>query len=557
MKPFIEQTAEQQPPRWEQINWNGVARNVRRLQERIYRATERREWQKVRSLQRLLVRAMSNKLLAIRRVTQENQGKQTPGVDGRVYDTPEARTALSQEKLSLKDYQPRPVRRVYIPKANGKQRPLGIPTVKDRVMQAIVKAALEPEWEARFEANSYGFRPGRSCMDAIVQIHTTLKYQGSSAWILDADISGCFDNIAHPPLLAKIPVFDIPVSRWLRAGVVELGHYTETDAGTPQGGVISPLLANIALDGMERLFGNERPDGQPIPPAKRKGLNKGISLCRYADDFVVMAPTRETLESYVLPRLNQFLAERGLTLSDAKTRIVHRNEGFNFLGFTIRRYGCTLLTLPQKEKVQCHLRTIKALLDANRQAPLERIVKLLNPVIRGWANYYRHGAAKATYYYLAHRHWQMLWQWAKRRHPHKSSHWVRHRYFKTQGNRNWVFGSATATLLNPADIPITRYVKVKAHNSPYDPALRRYWTLRTKRAVGRQTHSRLKRQVLQAQEYKCGHCGVLFQPEDPIDLHHRIPRAAGGTDETENRIAVHAYCHQQYHQRHGYKVLKA
>ena len=319
MRIFIEQTDERRLPRWEDVNWRQVTTNVRRLQERIYRATEHREWKKVRSLQKLLVRATSNKLLAIRQVTQENQGQHTPGVDGQVYDTPEARTALSQEKLSLQNYRPQPVRRVYIPKADGKKmRPLGIPTVKDRVMQAIVKAALEPEWEARFEANSYGFRPGRGCMDAITQIHTTLNQDGSSDWILDADISGCFDNIAHAPLLAKTPVFDTPIRRWLKAGTVELGHYTETDTGTPPGGVISPWLANIALDGMERLFGCETPDGQPIRPSLRKGQNKGISLCRYADDFVVTAPTREVLEDYVLPRLNQFLAERGLTLSEAK-----------------------------------------------------------------------------------------------------------------------------------------------------------------------------------------------------------------------------------------------
>ncbi len=281
---FIEQTDEQQPARWEQIYWGVVEANVRRLQERIYRATERREWKKVRSLQKLRARAMSNKLLAIRRVTQDNQGKHTPGVAGRVYDTPEARLALSQERFTLKDYHPKPVRRVFIPKGDGRQRPLGIPTVKDRVRQAIVKAALEPEWEARFEPNSYGFRPGRSCQDAIEQIHTTLNQERSSAWILDADISGCFDHIAHEPLLARIPVFDVTIRRWLKAGVVELGHYTETVEGTPQGGVISPLLANIALDGMERLFGSETAGGQHIPPAKRKGPNKGISVCRYADD---------------------------------------------------------------------------------------------------------------------------------------------------------------------------------------------------------------------------------------------------------------------------------
>jgi RNA-directed DNA polymerase len=557
MKIFIEQTGEHAEPRWEHIHWGHVAKNVRRIQERIYRATQRQEWKKVRSLQKLLVRATSNKLLAIRRVTQENQGRHTPGVDGVVYDTPEARMALSRENLSLKGYRPRPVRRTHIPKDEGKQRPLGIPTIKDRIMQAIVKAVLEPEWEARFEANSYGFRPGRNCMDAITQIHTTLNQEGCSSWILDADISGCFDNIAHKPLLARIPVFDTVVRRWLKAGVVELGRHVNTEMGTPQGGVISPLLANIALDGMERLFGCETPDGRPIPPAKRKGKSKGISLIRYADDFVVVAPTREALETYVIPRLKQFLAERGLALNEAKTRIVHRSEGFNFLGFTIRRFGRTLLTRPQKERVQRHLRSIKRILDANKQVTIEQIVKMLNPVIRGWANYYRHSAAKRTYDYVAHRYWQMLWQWAKRRHPNKPSKWVKRRYFKKVWTRDWVFGTAYATLLNPAATPITRYVKVSGCNSPYDPTLRDYWAERTGRAVGRETHSRLRLHVLRAQGYRCGQCGILFQPGESIDLHHIIPRTQGGSDKAENRIALHPYCHHPHHQRRGYRVLKA
>jgi RNA-directed DNA polymerase len=304
-------------------------------------------------------------------------------------------------------------------------------------------------------------------MDAITQIHTALNQAGSSEWILDADIQGCFDNISHEPLLARIPVFDTTISRWLKAGVVELGHYMDTETGTPQGGCISPLLANIALDGMERLFGCETPEGQPIPPAKRKGISKGISLIRFADDFVVIAPTREVLVEYVTPRLTQFLAERGLTLSEAKTHIVHREEGFNFLGYTVRRFGHTLLTQPQKEKVQRHLRQVKEVLDSNKQAKVEYIVKTLNPIIRGWANYYRHSAAKVTYGYLVHCYWQMLWQWAKRRHPNKPSKWVRQRYFKTKGNRTWVLGEATTTLLNPADTPITRYVKVGGRSSPY------------------------------------------------------------------------------------------
>ena len=284
MRPFTERTEGHAPPTWADIRWHTVETHVRRLQERIYRATTHQAWRTVKNLQKLLVRATSTKLLAIRRITQENQGKHTAGIDGVVYDTPEARWHLFQEGLSLTGYRPRPVKRVCIPKQNGTQRPLGIPTGKDRVMQAIVKAALEPEWEARFEANSYGFRPGRCTMDAIEALHTTLSQPGSSPWILDADIRGCFDNLAHEPLLAKLPVFTATLRRCLKAGVVELGFFAPTATGTPQGGVASPLLANVALAGMERLFDAEWSDGRPKSPAFCKGLNKGVTVIRYADD---------------------------------------------------------------------------------------------------------------------------------------------------------------------------------------------------------------------------------------------------------------------------------
>ena len=436
MNPFIERTEGHPDPTWADINWHAVEGNVRRLQGRIYRATMNKAWRKVKNLQQLLVRATSNKLLAIRRITQENQGKHTAGIDGVVYDTPEARWKLFQEGLSLTGYKPRPVRRVYIPKDNGKQRPLGIPTGKDRVMQAIVKAALEPEWEARFEANSYGFRPGRCTMDAIEAIHTTLNQKNSSPWMLDADISGCFDNIDHGPLLAKLPVFTTTLRQWLKAGVVEVGFFSPTDTGTPQGGVISPLLANVALDGMERLFEAEWPDGRPKAPAFRKGLNKGIAVIRYADDFVTTAPTREVLETYARPRLVEFLKQRGLALNEGKTRIIHIREGLNFLGFHIRKFGSRdekLLTVPQKEKVLKHVRATRSYLDAHKQTPAGQVIKELNPVIRGWANYYRHCAAKDVFQKVRHAQWQMLWIWAKRRHPNKSSKWVKARYFRSDG----------------------------------------------------------------------------------------------------------------------------
>jgi RNA-directed DNA polymerase len=285
----IEPTNGRELTHWSQINWTAVEANVRHLQGRIYRAAAHEDQAQVKNLQKLMVRSMSAKLKAIRQVTQENSGKQTPGIDGVVCDTPQKRLALLQDGLSLKGYCPKPVKRCYIPKSSGGQRPLGIPTQKDRVRQALVKLALEPEWESRFEANSYGFRPGRCTMDAITALHTCMNRQGASQWVLDADIKGCFDNIAHAALLKRLPVFTTTIRRWLKAGVVELGHYTDTDAGTPQGGVASPLLANIALDGMERLFDGEDTKGNPQRPSWKTGQNKGISLIRYADGTPVQA----------------------------------------------------------------------------------------------------------------------------------------------------------------------------------------------------------------------------------------------------------------------------
>jgi len=549
---FTERTEDHPSTTWADIKWHTMEGHVRRLQERIYRATTNKAWRTVKNLQKLLVRATSTKLLAIRRITQENQGKHTAGIDGMVYDTPEARWRLFQEGLSLKGYTPRPVRRVYIPKDNGTQRPLGIPTGKDRVMQAIVKAALEPEWEARFEANSYGFRPGRCTMDAIEAIHTTLNQKHSSPWVLDADISGCFDNIDHGPLLAKLPVFTATLRRWLQAGVVELGFFSPTDTGTPQGGVISPLLANVALDGMERLFDAEWPDGRPKTPAHRKGLHKGVTVIRYADDFVGTAPTREVLETHVRPRLEQFLHDRGLAFSEAKTRMVHITEGFNFLGFHIRKFGnrdTRLLTVPQKEKALKHVRALRAYLDAHKQTPAMQVIKTLNPVIRGWANYYRHASAKDVFKKVRNAQWHMLWNWAKRRHPNKGSRWVKARYFRDDGH--WTFREGKAELVKPDATPITRFTKVTGKNSPYDPTLRQDWLERKKHQVGRETYAKQRLMLHQRQGYRCALCTIPFVPGEDIETDHIIPTKQGGSDDISNKRLVHPWCHRQHHQKDG------
>jgi len=477
---------------WDSINWNTYKENVRCIQERIFRATREQNWSRVKNLQKLLVKSHSAQLIAVRRVTQENAGKRTAGIDGKIYITSKARILLLEEiqKLNPMNYKCSPLKRVYIPKANGDKRPLGIPTIIDRIMQMIVKMALEPEWEARFEPNSYGFRAGRRTQDAVSQIWQTIrshKTTNPSEWILDADISGCFDNIDHDFLIQQVPVFQKTIKRWLKSGIIEFGTFRMTKSGTPQGGVISPLLANIALDGMERMFGIETKNGNYITPSCRCGINKGISLIRYADDFVVIARTREQIIEYVLPKLKLFLMERGMKLNEAKTHIVHRTDGFDFLGFNIQFFDGNrriCLAKPSKKSVQRHLRNIKSVLSHNKQATTLDIVKKLNPIIRGWGNYYRYSNAKESFNYVDFRVWQMLWRWCLRRHKgkdKKGKKWVRNKYFGYENGRKWVFGAKDGLcLIFTASIPIRKYAKVKMYNSPFDPNLRQYWYKRTR-----------------------------------------------------------------------------
>ncbi len=556
----IEQTLGQETSGWTDIDWATRERIVRRLQERIFRATRRGQLREIRNLQKLLTRSESLKLLAIRRVTQENQGKTTPGIDGALYLTPQARWKWSQEEdFDLGNHQPRPAKRVFIPKSSGGKRPLGIPTMKDRVMQAIVKEALEPEWEARFEPNSYGFRPGRRCQDAVEQIRYCIKRKvggTGSPVVLDGDIAGCFDNIAHEPLLSRIPVFRDIVRRWLKAGVIVLGHYEPTVAGTPQGGVISPLLANIALDGMERLFGIEDATGKYLRPSLRPG-NRGISLVRYADDFLVFARNPWEVEWYILPKLRKFLASRGLALSAAKTRVTTRAAGFNFLGFSFRqkwtKHSKILLVMPQKEKVQRLLESAKAILSSNKQATIEHVVVQLNLLIRGWANFYRFCHASTTFKHVDYRVFQMVWQWCTRRHPNKGRRWVKGRYFRSVGNRHWVFGTKNCHLTSAGALHVAKYVKVKGTNTPFDPALHEYWEERVRHALRHRCTSTLKRVVLAEQDYRCAACHLSLHEGDPIHFHHVVPRKDGGPTCKGNLQAVHQRCHAPQARRQQYK----
>lgn len=453
--------------KWHDIPWRDVQKRVTNLRRRIFRATQRQEWNKVRSLQKLMLRSRSNLLVSVRRVTQDNKGKATAGVDHQTVLTPEGRLALVRRLSRYKIWKVKPTRRVYIPKTGGESRPLGIPTISDRVIQAMVKNALEPSWEARFESNSYGFRPGRSCHDAIKHCWLLLNGNSVRPWVLDADIRGAFDNIDHHFIMKAIgqmPGREL-VRQWLKAGYVEEQILHATETGTPQGGVISPLLANIALDGMQNLLGRK------------------FGFVRYADDFIVCARTREEAES-VKVLLKDWLAERGLVLHPEKTRVVHIDNGFNFLAFNIRRYKGKCLFIPQKEKVRQLLRSLRAWLKHHPAARQDEVIQHLNPIFIGWANYYKHAVSSRVFSYVDYQIWRELWRWCLRRHPTKSRHWIARRYFDTTPGASWRFRVRyldskgelrTLRLFRMSDMHIRRHVKVAGAASPDDPSLLVYW----------------------------------------------------------------------------------
>lgn len=458
--------------KWDQANWPTIDAEVKRLQMRIAKAVREGRWGKANALQRLLTRSHSGKMLAVKRVT-ENRGKRTPGVDGKVWRTPAARWN-GMRSLRHRGYRAMPLRRVYIPKRNGKRRPLGIPCMRCRAMQALWKLALEPIAETLADPNSYGFRPERSPADAIEQCVTTLSQRISAEWVLEGDIRGCFDNFSHSWLLEHIPMEQAVLRTWLEAGYVDEGLVFETQAGTPQGGVISPVLANMALDGLEAAVyasagGSER--------ARRKVK---LNVIRYADDFVVTGASKDVLDSQVLPAIRRFLAARGLDLSGEKTRITHITEGFNFLGQHVRKYGDQLLTKPAKHSIHALLERVKELITGNANATQAALIRQLNPVIRGWALYHRHAAAKATYARIDSHIWHMLWRWATRRHPAKGARWVIRRYFRPRGSRSWVFATKGSTdgttasiqLFCAMTVAIRRHVKIPGAAHPFDPA----WT---------------------------------------------------------------------------------
>ncbi len=463
---------------WPTINWVVVSRQVKKLQARIVKAIQAGKHGKVKVLQWLLTHSFNGKALAVKRVT-ENRGKNTPGVDKVIWNTSKAKTNAIAS-LQRRGYTPLPLRRVIIPKKNGKTRPLGIPVMKDRAMQALYLLALEPVAETTADRHSYGFRPERSTADAGEQCFACLARGDRAQWVLEADIKACFDTISHEWLIDNIPVDKTILQKWLKAGFVYQKQLFPTEAGTPQGGIISPVLANMTLDGLEHAL------AKAFPQAKRKGLK--MNMVRYCDDFIISGHSKEWLEQEVMPVLVSFLAKRGLTLSPEKTRITHITDGFDFLGWNIRKYHGKLLMKPSKTNIKAHLFRVREIIKANKTAKQMNLIGLLNPVLRGWANYHCHIVAKKTFSWIDSQIWSALWRWAIRRHPNKSARWVKAKYFKTRGNRDWMFTAIDESnkhkklsLVLEADTPIRRHVQIKGMANPHDPVWSPYFDARRKK----------------------------------------------------------------------------
>ena len=530
---------------WEEIDWQKARAYVKKLQMRIVKAQKEGHYSKVKSLQWLLTHSFYAKALAVKRVTS-NSGKRTSGVDHELWLTPQAKF-IAISKLNRRGYRPQPLRRHYIPKKNGKMRPLSIPTMTDRAMQTLYKFSLEPIAETYADPNSYGFRIGRSTHDAIEQCFTDLNKGKSPKWILEGDIKGCFDHISHQWLLENIPMDTQILEKWLQCGYVETQKLFPTDEGTPQGGTISPTLMNMTLDGLERLLHDRLPTRKKVNG--KTHCNK-MNFVRYADDFIITGESPEFLREKVLPIVREFLTERGLQLSEEKTVITHIGEGFDFLGKNIRKYNGKLLIKPCKSAVRSFLGKVRDIIKSSKSIKQEILIRRLNPVIRGWVNNQRYVVSSKVFSTVDYEIYKCLWQWAKRRHKKKSRKWIARKYWHDIDSRQWTFsvpyenqgteGKPLYCKLEYAtDTKIIRFKKIVAEANPFDEYWTDYFEEREGEKLLNSTKGREKLLTIWRRQGRCCPvCGDRITSETGFKVH----TPAG---KNSRKIMVHKECHEE------------
>lgn len=529
-----------QQTNWDSIDWNRCELAIKKLQARIVKAQKEGRYGKVKSLQWTLTHSFYAKALAVKRVTS-NSGSKTSGVDGKLWSTPRTKANAIKE-LKRRGYKPKPLKRVHIKKSNGKLRPLGIPTLKDRAMQALYLMALEPVSEVTADTHSYGFRKKRCTMDAVRQIHNVLCKGYSAQWILEGDIKGCFDHISHNWLMENIPMDKVILKKWLTCGYVLGKQLFPTEEGTPQGGIISPTLANMVLDGLQGVLAEKykrRRNG-------KRHYSPMVNFVRYADDFIITSENREVLETEIKPLVKEFLAERGLTLSEEKTLITNINDGFDFLGFNIRKFKGQLLTKPSKSAQKRVYAKFKTVIERNKSSRQDTLIRLLNPIITGWSNYYRYGASSKEFQRMDHLIFDKLWQWAKRRHPKKGKRWIAIKYFHTIKGRKWRFvyyfdkknPENRIMLKLMSDLNFSVYTQVKGDANPFDSECQDYFDQRkTKRMLESFNGKKTLVKIWQNQKGLCPICG------DTIDesLAWSVKRETLADDKKRNQL-VHMKC---------------
>lgn len=527
---------------WKSIDWYWVEAEVNRLQTRIAKATRDKKWNTVKRLHYLLTHSYYAKLLAVRKVTT-NKGNKTSGVDKELWSTPASkmRAVLS---LTDKGYKSKPLRRVYIEKKGKKaKRPLGIPTMYDRAMQALYALALDPVAEIMGDPRSFGFRKGRSCHDACERIFADLSHDYSPKWVLEGDIKGCFDNISHEWLIQNIPMDQSILKQFLKSGFVFERELFPTEDGTPQGGIISTLLANMALDGMQKLLYDRfhrNPKGKV--DVRVQNAHK-VNMVRYADDFIVTAATKEIAREAKEVIVN-FLAARGLELSEEKTLITHIDDGFDMLGWTFRKYKGKLIIKPSKKAIKSSVASLsETILKRGKAWKQDLLILKLNAQIRGWTNYHQSVVASKAFHHIDYIMFELLWRWAKRRHPNKGQRWIARRYWHSRGTRNWVFCTDAVQLVKASDTHIVRHTQVRLDMNPYID--RQYFMDRKFKNGMRRLSGRYKL-IWKKQKGSCYHCGMPMDIRDEREICVKTSKSQPAKEPLLNMAYVHKHCQILY-----------